>query len=108
AAYDRNLEISRRRLVAQATAARARGIALRFAHEIAGPEGRRTLDRRLHGAPTRPAAPDDATSSLLLELAERARTAADIPIRPEPGPLGAFTPPATCGTPAWWTRNGAV
>jgi len=102
AAYDRGLDIARRRLVAQATAARARGIALRFAEEIAGPEGRRWLARRLHGAPTRPAAADDAVSELLLELEERARKAGNIPIRDVPGPLGAFTPPATCGAPALW------
>lgn len=108
AAYDRHLEIARRRLVAHATGARARGIALRYAELFAGIEGRRWLARRLNGAPTRPAATDDATAELLLELAERARTAADVPIRPETGPLGAFTPPSTCGTPAWWTGNGVV
>ncbi|HEX6938227.1 MAG TPA: hypothetical protein VF158_02355 [Longimicrobiales bacterium] len=101
AAYDRDLEIARRRLVAQAAAARARGIALRYAEAIAGPEGRRWLDFRFRGAPSRPAAPDTATAALLEDLAERARAAADVRIRPDSGALGWFWGARTCGGAGW-------
>ncbi|HEX7118824.1 MAG TPA: hypothetical protein VF212_08560 [Longimicrobiales bacterium] len=102
AAYDRDLEIARRRLVAEAAAARARGIALRYAEEIAGPDGRRWLAYRFRGAPSRPAAPDDATAALLESLADRARAAADVRIRAEGGMLGWLGEARACGEVGWW------
>jgi hypothetical protein len=51
--HDVILEQARRRLVVEATAARARGIALQQARRIAGDSGARWLARRLYGGPWR-------------------------------------------------------
>jgi hypothetical protein len=51
AAYHQGVEAARRRLVAEAAAARARGAALGLARSMAGEAGQRWMLHQLHGAP---------------------------------------------------------
>jgi hypothetical protein len=80
AAYNRELERSRRMLVAEAAAARARGLALAQAKRVAGPEGARWVARDLYGAPWPVAAVDSTMAELLAPLTERVRTVAQVEI----------------------------
>ena len=98
AAYDRNLEIARRRLVARTANARARGLALHYAQEIAGEEGRSWLAHRFAGVPSGAGRADDPTTMLLKELIARAEAAGEVRVQPEDTPLGWTLAPRACAT----------
>src|SRR5690606_8306798 len=70
--YVRELEASRRQLVARTAAAAARGIALEHAEKLAGEEGRRHVARLFFGAPWPSARVDPAMGELLGGLVTRA------------------------------------
>lgn len=96
-AYEPRLEIARRRLVADATAARARGIVLDAAARVAGADGMRWMARRLYGAPWPLVEPEPAAVELLEEFAREAERLGEVQLSPETGPfLWAMTPRA-CG-----------
>lgn len=73
ASYDRHLEAARRRLVAEAVGARARGVALEYSELLAGSAGRRWVARELYGPPWPTAQVDEATVEVLAELVARVR-----------------------------------
>lgn len=73
AIYDRAVEASRRQLVALAAGARARGIAMKLARQLAGPDGQRWLAREFFGAPWPRVEVDQATEAILRELADEVR-----------------------------------
>jgi hypothetical protein len=83
ASYDARLERARRKLVIEAAAASARGIAMQRARELAGPEGEQWLARRFFGAPG--ARPDveeplaEMLEALALATREVERTEVRIP-----------------------------
>lgn len=97
AAYDTRLESARRRLVARATAARGRGLALEVADDLAGPAGRRWLARRLFGGPWPTARVDATTETILESLAEQARRVAEVRIPSASGSIGLVPAPRACG-----------
>lgn len=71
AAYDRELQNARRGLVLRAATARARGIALNRAGELAGSAGRRWVAREFFGEAWPTAGVDSATARLLGDLIAR-------------------------------------
>lgn len=73
ASHDRNLERARRELVADAAAARGRGLALRQAAQLAGETGAAWMRRELYGAPWPLVDVDDATLTILSHLADASR-----------------------------------
>ncbi len=73
AAYDRDMQQARRELVLRAAEARARGIALHRATEVAGIAGRRWVARALFGAPWPESAVDSTTADYLAGLVGRVR-----------------------------------
>lgn len=77
APYDRRLQADRRALVVAAAAARARGLALRRARDIAGSAGRRWVAREIFGDPWPETDVNSATAALLDRLVQRARGAAN-------------------------------
>jgi hypothetical protein len=83
APYDGRLQADRRALVVAAAAARARGLALRRASDVAGSAGRRWVAREIFGDPWPDADIDSATAALLDRLVQRSR-----------GPAMADTTPA--------------
>jgi hypothetical protein len=74
-AHDSELERARRRLVVEATAARARGIALQQARRIAGEAGGRWVARRLYGGPWPQQGLEPGTEQLLTDLIESTHAA---------------------------------
>lgn len=107
AAYDGSQEIARRRLVARAAAATARGIALEFADEVAGGAGRGWLMRRLYGPPWPSESLDAATEELLDALVETAEGIGRIPIAAEPAAFRIAASPRRCTATALLTGDGA-
>ncbi len=96
AAYDRELQDARRRLVARTALARARGIAMHRAGELAGRAGREWMARELFGEP-RPTEPlDSATAAILSALATRAREAGEIGPAVPDDPFRLTSPPPPC------------
>jgi hypothetical protein len=85
APYDPSFEAARRGLVGLAAAARARGLGLDRAEEVAGAAGRRWLNRAYYGAPW-PAEPLDGVEADLLALIEE-----------EVRAFTPFAPPAVAG-----------
>lgn len=83
AAYAPELEAARRRLVAAAGEARARGIALSLAQQLAGYRGRQFMARRFYGEPWTATRLPEGMTSLLSELADSARTVGQLADRPE-------------------------
>jgi hypothetical protein len=82
ASYNPQLERSRRKLVVEAAAASARGIAMQRARELAGAEGEQWLARRFFGAPwPRPADMDPAVVDMLEALADAARSVERVDVR---------------------------
>lgn len=97
ASFNREQETARRKLVAEAARARARGLALRLSREMGGREAALWMAQRLDGEPgARSGAPDSTFSNRfgpVAELAERAGTVAS----PDPSPrIGLQAPPARC------------
>ncbi len=109
AGYDRGLQESRRRLVRDAAQARADGVALHRAEELAGTAGRGWVAHQLFGDPW-PAVPvDPSTTELLAGLVRRAReVGAGGPPLAEHGFVPA-QPPARCAAgPLLGATNGEV
>lgn len=73
ASHDREIELARRRLVAEAAAARGRGIALAHAEELAGDQGVAWIRRSFYGAPWPLVDVDESTVALLAPLADAAQ-----------------------------------
>jgi hypothetical protein len=96
AAYNAPLEAARRRLVVEAAAAQARGLALAQAREVAGPAGERWLARRFYGSPWPEPELDPALAELIEPLVDAARQVAkaDVPAA-TPG-FGLVAPPSYC------------
>jgi hypothetical protein len=96
AAYNAQLEAARRRLVVEASAARARGVAIAQAREVAGRAGERWVARRFYGAPWSDPGLDPALAELLEPLVAAAR---DIGSIETPAPrewFGLAAPPSHC------------
>src|SRR5690606_22976929 len=72
-AHNGELEQLRRRLVAEAAAARARGVALPHAQRLHGDEGARWVAHQLYGGPWPTQDLGEGMEELLLELVEGAR-----------------------------------
>jgi len=83
--YDSRLEQARRTLVTEATAARARGLALAHARDLAGDAGARWVARQLYGGPwtVRPLEP--AVEDALGALVVAARAAGTVNARADDG-----------------------
>jgi hypothetical protein len=97
----------RRDLIVQVAAARARGIALRGADDLVGPEGRRWVDARLRGGSVRTDLPAPAVDALT-RIVERARLAGVTRLDPAGLLAGApqQTAPADCNVlPAPWSAG---
>lgn len=99
AAYDPGLEAARRRLVAFAAGARARGIALEHADALAGERGRRWLARHFYGAPWPSAPIDSVAMELLAAAAERVARIGDAQIHVPEGFHVATTPGYCAASP---------
>lgn len=91
--YDPGLEVARRRLVAQASMARARGLALHYAGQLAGVDGRQWLARHFYGAPWPSAEVGERVQAVLLELAEQARVTGEVQIPTAAGSLSGHIVP---------------
>lgn len=76
AAYNRELERARRALVVEAAAARARGMAITHARELAGPVGAQWMRRELFGAQWPGITPDSAVITAIAPLAADAQAVA--------------------------------
>src|SRR5690606_22980499 len=72
-AHNVELEQLRRRLVSEAAAARARGVALQHAHRLHGDEGARWVAHQLYGGPWPTQELGEGMEELLSELVEEAR-----------------------------------
>ncbi|HET9986851.1 MAG TPA: hypothetical protein VFQ38_24960 [Longimicrobiales bacterium] len=98
AGYDRRIEADRRRLVLLAAAARARGIAARWAAHAAGVEGWRWVTRRLYGGGAPPLTSADSARARTLEpIVDAALAVGDAEL---PEPRDGFTlssPGLSCG-----------
>ncbi|HEX7091675.1 MAG TPA: hypothetical protein VF192_16160 [Longimicrobiales bacterium] len=94
--YVRELEASRRQLVARTAAAAARGIALEHAEQLAGEEGRRHVARAFFGAPWPSAQVDPAMGELLDGLVARARELGSTRIDRSGGGFDLATAPTHC------------
>jgi hypothetical protein len=96
AAYDPDLETARRRLVLDAARARARGLAIERATDLAGQDGRRWVERQLFGPPW-PAS--DADSTLLRALQPLVAGVGDVgqpDVELAPDRFDLSTPPQDC------------
>jgi hypothetical protein len=96
APYHRQLEAARRRLVVEAAASRARGVATRFAREMAGAAGARWTTFQLLGARWQGTQIDSATVEALRPIAEGARAAAKADFAKESTGIGLAAPPERC------------
>lgn len=109
AGYDRALQESRRRLVQEAAQARAYGVALHRAEEVAGLPGRGWVAHQLFGDPW-PAVPvDPSTTEVLASIVRRAREVGEGgPPLAQHGFLPA-QPPARCAAgPLLGAANGEI
>lgn len=98
-ASDTRLEAARRQIAAQALAARARGLALQYAGELAGDEGRRWMVREFYGAPWPTVEIDPAIAEILTDIASEARRLGAGQIEAEPGAFRFPNRPRRCS--AW-------
>src|SRR5690606_30338422 len=96
AAYDPDLERARRELVLGAARARARGIALDRARELAGTDGKRWVAWQLYGASAPAAAIDTALSPVLQPLVDGVRDVARPDVDAASGRFELFMPPQHC------------
>jgi hypothetical protein len=95
-AHNTELEQLRRRLVAEAAAARARGVALLHAQRLHGEEGARWVAYQLYGGPWPSQTLDDGMEELLAELVEEARRVERIDVRPAVQTFDLLRLPAHC------------
>jgi hypothetical protein len=98
AAYNSQLESARRRLVVEASAARARGVAIAQAREVAGRAGERWAARRFYGAPWPDPGLDPALVELLEPLVSAVRDIASIETPTATEWFGLAAPPSYCAT----------
>jgi hypothetical protein len=96
AAYSGPLEAARRQLVVEAAGARARGIALQQARDVAGRPGERWLARRMYGPTWSDRELDPALAELIEPLVGAARDVArgDVPAASQT--FGLAAPPSYC------------
>lgn len=95
-AHNAELEQLRRRLVAEAAAARARGVALQHAERLHGDDGARWVAHQLYGGPWPTQTLDEGMEELLSELVEAAREVARIEVRPAGQTFDLLRLPAHC------------
>ena len=95
-AHNAELEQLRRRLVAEAAAARARGVALQHAERLHGEDGARWVAHRLYGGPWPTQMLDEGMEELLSELVEEAREVERIEVRPAGQTFDLLRLPAHC------------
>jgi hypothetical protein len=96
ARYDRRLETTRRQLVVDAAAARARGAALEMGREIAGEPGAQWMRRRFFGAPWPDPEIDPAVEELLAEIVAAAGSVGEAPLPVAPGRFQLVNPESAC------------
>jgi hypothetical protein len=96
AAYDPGLERARRDLVAEAARARARGIALERARDLAGADAKRWVAWQLYGASAPAAAIDTALSPVLQPLVDGVRDVASLDVAMSTGRFDLYMPPKHC------------
>jgi hypothetical protein len=97
-ARESQLEQARRRLVADAAAARTRGIALTHARRLAGESGARWVARRLDGGPWPSQQLDEGMEELLGELVTETRRVASLELRRPAVTFELLTRPDHCMT----------
>jgi hypothetical protein len=95
-AHNAELEQLRRRLVAEAAAARARGVALQHAQRVHGEEGARWVAYQLYGGPWPSQALDDGMEELLAELVSEARDVERTDVGPAVQTFDLLKLPAHC------------
>jgi hypothetical protein len=81
-AHNAQLEQARRTLVAEAAAARARGVALQHAQRLHGEEGMRWVAYQLYGGPWPAQELGDGMEELLSELVAEAKQVEQFEVRP--------------------------
>lgn len=95
-AHNTELEQLRRRLVAEAAAARARGVALQHAQRLHGEEGARWVAYQLYGGPWPSQDLDAGMEELLSGLVREARRVERIEVRPAGQTFELLRLPAHC------------
>jgi hypothetical protein len=96
-AYDARLEQSRRRLVLEGAAARARGVALQRARVVSGEAGARWVARRFFGGPWPSQELEEGVEEMLTELVVQARAVAgEVEVRPTPQRFDLLALPSHC------------
>jgi hypothetical protein len=95
-AHNAGLERARRALVAEAAAARARGVALQHAQRLHGDEGGRWVAHQLYGGPWSSQPLDEGMQDLLAELVAEARQVARMDVRPTGQTFELLKLPAHC------------
>ncbi|MGH7503586.1 MAG: hypothetical protein ACREL7_17805 [Longimicrobiales bacterium] len=97
ATYQPRFEAARRSLVLEAARARARGVALDLARNVAGREGAKWVARRLFDAPGPYGAdPDSAVAATLAAIVDRAREAGTAPMPSSVPGIHIVSPPSYC------------
>jgi hypothetical protein len=96
ASYNRALESARRRLVVEAAAARARGVAVAQGRALAGRTGQKWIERELYGPRWTGAEADSLLLPLLASQVEQARHVADVDVARTANPFVLLTPPDHC------------
>ncbi|MBR9990376.1 MAG: hypothetical protein KFH98_11505 [Gemmatimonadetes bacterium] len=95
-AHNEQLEQLRRRLVAEAAAARARGVALQHAQRLHGDEGARWVAYQLYGGPWPRQELEDGMEELLAGLVAEARQVERFEVRPVVQSFELLRAPASC------------
>jgi hypothetical protein len=97
ATFQPRFEAARRSLVLEAARARARGVALDLARNVAGREGARWVARRLFDAPGPWGAdPDSTIAATLSAIVDRARLAGTAPMPSAVPRIDVVSPPTHC------------
>lgn len=95
-AHNAELEQLRRRLVAEAAAARARGVALQHAQRLHGEDGARWVAHQLYGGPWPSQDLDEGMEQMLSRLVGEARGVERIEVRPAGQTFDLLRLPAHC------------
>jgi hypothetical protein len=95
-AHNAGLERARRALVAEAAAARARGVALQHAQRLHGDDGGRWVAHKLYGGPWSSQPLEEGMEELLAELVAEARQVARTDVRPTGETFELLKLPAHC------------
>jgi hypothetical protein len=95
-AYDSQLEQARRRLVVEAAAARARGVALQHARIVGGEAGLRWVARRFYGGPWPAQELDEELELSLAELVSAAQAVANVEVRRPSAGFELLSTPSHC------------